>query len=107
MDRPAINNEAEIQVIILIRMVSKFMEKVIVSKIEKEFEAMIMLPMVRIRPIREAIMPTITVAKYLPVINSLALIGKVRSVSRVPFSFSTAVAEVAILVPARTIDIII
>ena len=107
MDRPAINNEAEIQVIILIRMVSKFMENVIVSKIEKEFEAMIMLPMVRIRPIREAIKPTITVAKYLPVINSLALIGKVRRVSRVPFSFSTAVAEVAILVPASTIDIII
>ena len=70
-------------------------------------DAIIILAIVNIRPIREAIVLAITQAKYFPATNSLGFIGNVNNVSSVPFSFSTAVAEVAILVLAKTIDAII
>ena len=107
MAMPDINSEAAIHIIILIIIVDSEIEKDMVLNNLNDDEAIIILTIVRIKPINEAIKPVITVAKYFPVINSLALIGKVRIVSSVPFSFSTAVADVAILVAARTIAIII
>ena len=104
---PDINNEAAMQVIIPIIIVNELILNEIVLNKSNEDAAMAMLMIVRTSPIREAIRLVIVVAKYFPVINSLALTGNVRIVSSVPFSFSTAVADVAILVAANTIDIII
>ena len=106
-DRPDMNKEAAMQVIIPIMIVRGVIENVMVLNNSKVDDAIRILIIVRIRPIRDAIRPTIVVARYLPVISSLALTGNVKIVSRVPFSFSTAVADVAMLVAARTIDIII
>ena len=105
--RPDINKEAAMHVIIPIMIVSRVIEIVMVLNISKDDDEMIMLTTVKMRPIKEAIIPVITVAKYFPVINSLAFTGNVNKVSRVPFSFSTAVADVAIFVLVKTIDIII
>ena len=99
--------EAAMQVIIPIMTVKILMVNFIVLKIVKSLDAIRILPTVRISPINEANSPMITVARYFPMISSLTFIGNVNMVSRVPFSFSTAVAEVAILVPASTIAIMI
>ena len=93
--------------IIPIMIVRGVMVIVIELKISKILEAIRILRIVKIRPISEDSIPKITVAIYLPIINSLGFTGKVKRVSRVPFSFSTAVAEVAIFVDDKTIDIII
>ena len=51
------------------KIVSMLIEKLIVLNISNKWEAMLILPIVKIRPIKEAIKPTITVAKYFPIIN--------------------------------------
>ena len=106
MDIPAIKRDADTQVIIPIKMVKILILIGIVANMVNKLDAIKMLRTVNINPMIDAIRPTINDARYFPIINSLALIGNVSSVSRVPFSFSTAVALVAILVQAKTIDII-
>ena len=106
MDMPDINSDAAMHMINPVIIVNGVIVKEIVLNKAKDFEAMKILIIVNNNPINEAINPVITVARYLPVISSLAVTGNVKIVSRVPFSFSTAVADVAIFVPARTIDII-
>ena len=93
MARPDMNSEAARHVIIPIKMVLILILKSYVLNISKLFDAINILPIVKIKPIREATILAITQARYFPVISSLAFTGKVSNVSRVPFSFSTAVAD--------------
>ena len=61
----------------------------------------------RIILIINVIIVLMTMAKNLPSINSLLLIGYVRNVSNVPLSFSPAVKSVALYIAVNVIAIIV
>ena len=104
--KPDINNEAARQIITPKKSDCTLKEIDISWKTLKFREAINILDTVNTSPIIDATMLDITVAKYLPIISSFAVMGNVNNVSNVPFSFSTAVADEAILVEANTIAII-
>ena len=104
--KPDINNEAARQITTPKKIDCTLKETDISLKTLKFREATKILDTVNISPIIDATMLDITVAKYLPIINSFAVTGNVNKVSKVPFSFSTAVGYEAIFVEANTMAII-